>query len=157
MNWGSWLVWGFGSTVVLTILVTATQALGFTRMDLPYLLGTMFTTHRGRAKIAGAVMHLLNGLVFSLVYVAAFHVTGVSTWWFGATIGLVHGAFVLAVALPILPGIHRHMASELHGPSVARQLEPPGFLGLNYGYKTPISILASHIVFGAVLGGFYSA
>ena len=55
-------------------------------------------------------------------------------------IGLVHGAFVLAVALPVLPGVHPRMASELRGPTVARQLEPPGFLALHYGVRTPISV-----------------
>ena len=48
------------------------------------------------------------------------------------------------------------MASELRGPTVAKQLEPPGFLALNYGVRTPISILIAHVAFGAMLGGFYS-
>ena len=48
------------------------------------------------------------------------------------------------------------MASELRGPTVARQLEPPGFLALNYGARTPISMLIAHLAFGAMLGGFYS-
>ena len=41
------------------------------------------------------------------------------------------------------------------GPSLMRQLEPPGFLALNYGYQTPISVIVAHTVFGAILGAFY--
>jgi hypothetical protein len=34
-------------------------------------------------------------------------------------------------------------------------LAPPGFLALNYGKRTPISVVASHLVYGAILGAFY--
>ena len=47
------------------------------------------------------------------------------------------------------------MASEQHGPTPTRQLEPPGFLALNYGRRTPISVLVAHLVYGAILGAFY--
>lgn len=156
MNWGSWLVWGFASTVVLSIVTSVSQGLGLTRMNIPYLLGTMLTPSRDRAKIYGMALHLLIGWGLSLMYVAAFHLAHLFTWWFGAAIGLVHGAFVLAVTLPALPGIHPRMASELRGPTIVKQLEPPGFLGRNYGTRTPISVLVSHLLFGAILGLFYS-
>jgi len=32
----------------------------------------------------------------------------------------------------MLPGLHLRMASEQRGPEPTRQLEPPGFLALNY-------------------------
>lgn len=35
-----------------------------------------------------------------------------------------------------------------------RQLEPPGFFGLNYGYRTPLSIVVAHVAFDAILGTF---
>jgi len=46
------------------------------------------------------------------------------------------------------------MASEYDGPTALRQLEPPGFLGLNYGSRTPLTTLLGQAVYGAVLGGF---
>jgi hypothetical protein len=156
MNWTSWLLWGFAATTVLTTLMAGSEGLGITRMNIPHMLGTMFTPNRDRAKVYGAAVHLLNGWAFSIVYVAAFHVAHLFTWWFGVLVGLVHGAFVAAVAMPVMPGVHPRMASELRGPTVARQLEPPGFLGLNYGVRTPISVLVAHVAFGAILGGFYS-
>jgi hypothetical protein len=94
--------------------------------------------------------------MFSLVYVAAFHEANLFHWWFGACIGLVHGGFVIGVGMPVLPGMHPRMASEIEGPTPVRQLEPPGFLGKNYGIQTPLTTLAAHAIFGAVLGGFYS-
>jgi len=156
VNWGSWLIWGFAGTVVLTTVMSGSQSLGLTRMNLPYLLGTIFTPNRDRAKVYGIVVHLLNGWLFTLVYVAAFHAASHFPWWFGAVIGLVHGAFVLVVAMPILPGMHPRMASEIQGPTVVRQLEPPGFVGRNYGMRTPICALAAHVIFGAILGALYS-
>ncbi|WP_373048548.1 hypothetical protein [Vulgatibacter sp.] len=155
MNVGAWLIWGFAATVVLTTLMAGSQAANLTRMNLPYLLGTMVTPSRDKAKVLGIVMHLVNGWVFSLVYVLAFHQLGVATWWWGATVGFVHGAFVIAVAFPALPGIHPRMASETRGPTVVRHLEPPGFLGRHYGMRTPVSVLLSHLVYGGILGAFY--
>jgi hypothetical protein len=155
MNWGSWLLWGFVATLVLTLALVASQELRFTRVNLPYVLGTMFTPDRSRAKLLGALVHLLNGYVFSLVYVAAFESWGDAGWWRGAAIGAVHATGVLVLGMPLLPGLHPRMASEHAGPTVHRQLEPPGFLALHYGRRTPISIVVAHLLFGAVLGAFY--
>src|SRR5688572_7399460 len=156
MNVGSWLLWGFVGTVVLTALMSGSQGLGLTRMSLPYLLGTMFTPSRDRAKLIGILVHFVNGWIFSLVYIAAFHAWGASSWWLGALIGLVHAFFVLTVGMPMLPGLHPRMANEQYGPTVVRQLEPPGFFALHYGVRTPVSVLLAHAVFGVILGGFYS-
>ena len=155
INWGSWLVWGFAATVVLTTLASASQGLGLTRMSIPYMLGTMLTPGRDRAKLAGFVMHLVNGWIFSFVYVLAFHQWGGPASWKGAAIGFVHGAFVLTAGMMILPGLHPRMASEQHGPTVVRQLEPPGFLALNYGGRTPVAVMLAHLAFGAILGAMY--
>lgn len=156
MNWGSWLLWGFIGTVVLTTAMAGSQGLRLTRMSLAYMLGTMFTPSRDRAKALGFALHLVNGWIFALVYVAAFNLWGRSTWWLGALIGLVHGSFVLTAGMRLVPGIHPRMASEDQGPTIVKQLEPPGFLALNYGVQTPISVLVAHILFGAILGAFYS-
>jgi uncharacterized membrane protein YagU involved in acid resistance len=155
MSFHSWLIWGFASTVILTTLMAGSQGVGMTRMNIPFLLGTMITPDRDRARLYGIGLHLLNGWLFSLVYVATFHAWGGPTWWKGAAIGLVHAAFVLAVAVPALPAVHPRMASDQRGPTVVRQLEPPGFLALHYGRATPISVVLAHLVFGIVLGGLY--
>jgi uncharacterized membrane protein YagU involved in acid resistance len=155
MNWDHWLLWGFVSTVVLTAILAGSQGLGLTRMNLPYLLGTIFTPNRDRAKLYGILIHGVNGWIFSLIYVAAFHVWGVASWWLGAITGFVHAFFVLTVLMPILPAFHPRMANEQFGPTVVKQLEPPGFLALNYGVGTPISVMIAHIIFGVILGVCY--
>ena len=156
MNWPSWLLWGFTATVVLTALLAGSRGLGLTRMDLTYLLGTIFTPDRDRAKLVGVFVHFVNGWIFSLLYVAAFQAWGMATWWLGALIGLVHASFVLTVLMGTLPAMHPRMANEQRGPTVVRQLEPPGFMALHYGLRTPLAVLIAHLVFGAILGAFYT-
>lgn len=156
MNVASWLLWGFVATVVLTAIVAGSRGIGWTRMDLTYLLGTIFTPDRDRAKLYGILVHFLDGWIFSLLYVAAFESWGRANAWLGALIGFVHAAFVLGVAMSFLPAMHPRMANELQGPTVVRQLEPPGFLALHYGIRTPVAVVLAHVVFGAILGAFYS-
>jgi hypothetical protein len=155
MNWASWAVWGFGATVVLTMILAMSQGMKWTRLNILLMLGTMVTADRDKAKWIGIWMHMLNGYVFSLVYVAAFEVWGGADWQRGALIGLVHALFVLAVALPCLPAVHMRMANEYYAPQGLKQLEPPGFLALNYGISTPLAIIMAHLIFGAILGHFY--
>ncbi len=156
MNWASWAVWGFGATVVLTTILGLSQGVKITRLNILFMLGAIFTSDRDKAKWYGTFIHLLNGYLFSLIYVAAFHVWG-SSWQHGAVIGFVHSMFVLAVALPAMPAIHPRMNSEYYVTNTMRSLEPPGFFALNYGMSTPVSIIAAHIVFGIILGTFYKA
>jgi hypothetical protein len=142
---------GFGATVVLTLLLVAAQGVGLTRMNLPYLLGTMFTPDRDRARLIGVLVHLVNGWIFSLVYFAAFAVVGGASLPFGAGIGLVHGLFVAAVGLPVLPAFHPRVARPNAGPTTERRLEPPGFMARNYGWSTAAVLVAGHVVFGILL------
>jgi len=155
MNLASWLLWGFVSTIVLTTVLAGSQGIGMTRMNIPYLLGTMITPNRDRAKLVGILFHVMNGWLFSLLYIAAFHAWDAANFWLGSLIGLVHASFVLVVGMPSLPGMHPRMASEQYGPTIVRQLEPPGFLALNYGFQTPVSVLVAHALFGGILGSFY--
>src|SRR5712691_7950991 len=149
------LLWSFVATLFLTGLLSASQGLGLTRMNIPYMLGTMLTPDRDRAKLSGFFLHFLNGWGFAFLYTAAFESWRRSGWWRGAAIGIVHGLFVLVAGVPLLPALHPRMASEQHGPTPTRQLEPPGFMALNYGARTPLSVMLAHIVYGAILGAFY--
>lgn len=155
MNRRGTLLWGFVATVALTGLLAGSQSLRLTRMNLPYMLGTMVTAERDRAKVVGFALHLLNGWIFATVYVAAFESWHRATWWLGAGIGLVHALFVLVAGLPLMPGIHPRMASVTTGPTPTRHLEPPGFMALNYGTRTPLSVIVAHLAYGAILGAFY--
>jgi len=155
MNFGHTVFWGFVGTVILTALMSGCRGLGLTRMDLPFMLGAIFTPNRDIAKWIGFLTHIVIGWLFAFLYVEAFVSSGVRNWWFGAAIGLVHAMFVLLVGMRLLPGIHPRMADELRGPDPTRQLEPPGYMALHYGRGTPITTIIAHIVYGSVLGLFY--
>jgi hypothetical protein len=55
--------------------------------------------------------------------------------------------------------IHRALcirtSNEQQGPTPTKQLEPPGFMALNYGRRTPLSLILAHLVYGGILGAFY--
>jgi hypothetical protein len=67
-------------------------------------------------------------------------------------LGVLHGAVALLVIVPLLPGVHPHMASERAGLTAGAGLEPPGLLGLNYGRETPLVTMVAHVVYGVALG-----
>lgn len=155
MNWPSWLLSGFVATLALTTMLSASQGFGLTRMNLPYLIGTFITPQREKAKLYGFMIHLLNGLGFSILYVLVFQTLNTANWWLGLLLGLAHALFVLTVGMALMPGLHPRMASEQHGPNANRQLEPPGFMALHYGIQTPLSVFLAHALFGAIIGSLY--
>jgi len=155
MNWESWLLSGFLATLALSTVLSLSQGIGLTRMNIPYLLGTMVTPDRQRAKLYGFVIHIVNGWLFSILYVWIFESQRLATWWFGMLIGLAQALFVLTVGMTLMPSFHPRMASEQHGPNASRQLEPPGFMALSYGFRTPLSVFIAHAAYGAMLGSFY--
>jgi uncharacterized membrane protein YagU involved in acid resistance len=154
VDWAGWATFGLGSTVALTSIMILAQVVGLSRMDIPMMLGTMFFEDLDRARVVGFLVHLINGQLFGLLYAGAFAALDLATWWLGAIFGLFHGVVALLVLVPLLPGIHRRMASERGGPDLNAVLEPPGLLALNYGRETPLITLAAHVVYGASLGGF---
>ena len=117
MNWESWIVSGLIATIALSALLTASQGLRLTRMNVPYLLGTIITPERERARLYGFFAHLLNGWFFSFFYVYIFEARHMVNWWFGLLIGLAHAVFLLTVVMSLLPSIHPRMASERKGPT----------------------------------------
>jgi hypothetical protein len=151
---GAVLLWGLIATVAMTTILQGSQGLGLSRLSLPFLVGTLFTPNRNRAVVVGFIAYTIGGWLFAVLYFLFFASLGVATWWLGALVGFLHGLFLLVCALPLLPYAHPRMASEHEGPGKDYMLEPPGFLGLNYGRHTPITTLLGQTVYGATLGGF---
>jgi len=152
VDWTGWAVYGLVATGVLTALLSLSQLAGWTRMDLPLLLGTMFAADPDRARAIGFVIHLANGQVFALVYAAAFAARGHAGLAFGASLGAVHALVSRTVLVPALPAVHPRMASTRAGPATGAVLEPPGVLALHYGRQTTLVSLAARIAYGALLG-----
>ncbi len=107
---------------------------------------------RGTEEGAGASYPLQAPVLDSSGPAEARHL---ASWWFGTLLGLAHALFVLTVGVNLMAAVHPRMAREQHGPTATRQLEPPGFMALNYGLRTPISVFVAHAVFGAILGALY--
>jgi hypothetical protein len=155
--WGT-LVGGFLGTVVLTTLLRGATELGWTRMDLPFLLGTAVTADRARAKVVGYALHFVFGLLFALGYWLVFAAAGQAGIVIGSLVGLVHGLFAgTALVSILLPAVHPRMGTGFDAAGSSPLLEPPGFMLINYGRQTPLATIVSHIVYGAIVGGFAAA
>lgn len=146
------LLWGLIATMCMGAILFASQNLGWSRLDLPFLLGTIFTGERHAANVLGFALTILIGWFVAFFYYLFFAALGQANWWLGAITGFVHGLLVLTALLPLLPYIHPRVASEYDGPSPRRRLEPPGFLALHYGYRTPVITLLAQTVYGTILG-----
>jgi hypothetical protein len=129
---------------------------GWSRLNFPLLLGALFTGDRGAANVLGFVLYLLFGWLIALFYDVLFALLGGGGWAVGLGAGLVHGLLMLTVLLPLMPYVHPRMASEFDGPDARRRLEPPGFLALHYGYRTPVALLVAYAAYGTILGLGYA-
>lgn len=143
--------WALLATVTMTGIMQAAQGLGFSRMSLPFLLGTWITGRRPVALVIGVVIAFAIGALFAHGYFVAFEIVGGGGWWFGSLLGFAHGLAVLLLFLPVMPYLHPRVATEYDAPTPRRRLAPPGFLGLNYGIGTPAAILIAQTAYGAVL------
>lgn len=89
-------------------------------------------------------LYIAGGLVLPMLYAwilqAAF--ADISAL-LGAALGAIHG--ILAVAF--LPLVGMISASVRQGDAM-----PPGRLGLEWGWGTPVGILTGHVLYGALLG-----
>ena len=152
--WGA-LAGGVVGTIVLTSGLRIAQELGWTRMDIPLLLGCMFTDDRSRANVIGYAVHFSNGLVFALGYYGIFRAVDQAGWAFGAALGVVHAAFSGgALVTVLLPAVHPRMGTPWSDAEETPLLEPPGFMLVNYGRRTALWTLVVHIAYGAIVGGF---
>ena len=101
------------------------------------------------------MVHLVNGVLFSLVYAAIFEASGHAGWLFGLLLGAVHAAFVGGPLMNmLLPAVHPRMGKPWTDATETPLLEPPGFLLVNYGTMTMVVTTLLHLVYGAIVGAF---
>jgi hypothetical protein len=149
------LAGGFVGTLVLTTVLRFAQVAGLTRMDIPLLLGTVFSEDRRSASVIGYALHFVNGQLFALGYAAIFYAVDQAGWLFGMALGLIHAAFAGGALVNILlPAIHPRMGTRWTDASQSPLLEPPGFMLLNYGRHTALVTVLAHLAYGALVGGF---
>jgi len=154
--WGA-IAGGFVGTLLLTTGLVAASELRLTRVDLPFLLGTMLVADRTRAKALGYLLHFVAGLIFALIYYAVFTAIDESGWLLGGMFGVLHGTFAATALVGILlPVVHPRMGTSDTAADSSPLLEPPGFLMLNYGRSTPLVTVLVHVIYGTIVGGFVS-
>ena len=152
--WGA-LAGGLIGTMVISIGLQLGQAAGWTRKDLPLLLGSAFAEDRNRARAIGWALHLAYGLLLSLVYAAVFAAVGHAGWLFGLALGAVHAGFVGGpLSNLILPAVHPRMGRPWSDARDTPLLEPPGFMLVNYGSGTVVLTTVLHLAYGTIVGGF---
>lgn len=157
MSIGDSFFWSLAATTAMTMVFQVSRGMGFSRLNIPLLFGAYLSANRTVANLSGVMMYLVGGWFFTWAYVWAFSVLEVDHWIAGLLLGLSHGIGLVTVLLPVLPYVHPRVATEYDSPDSERRLEPPGFLGLNYGAGTPVAALIAHALFGVVVVSGYLA
>ncbi len=120
------------------------------KMNLFRPLGTMMFRDGPMAYAAGAMMHVMMSIVFGLIHVALYTAFGLESalvaW--GTLFGLVHW-LVSGMGLGMVPVMH---------PLIKRgEMQSPGAFALGYPSMTAMGFLMLHILFGILVGAFYTA
>ncbi len=120
------------------------------RMNLFLMLGTMMFRDRGMAIVAGGMMHAMMSIAFGLIHVAFFVAFGLESslvaW--GILFGVVHW-MISGMGLGMLPMMHPLIRTG--------EMDAPGAFALSYPSMTAMGFFMLHIVFGILVGAFYTA
>ena len=130
----------------LGIAVVPTQM----KMNLFRLLGTMLLEEGTAAYVLGGMVHAMMSVVFGLIHVAlytAFDLESNLAAW-GLLFGVGHW-MIVGMALGMMPIMHRGIRSG--------SIEAPGFYALSYPRMTAMGFLVLHLVYGVLVGVFYTA
>lgn len=148
INVGKALVGGFVGTVLITALMYGGPLMGFPRMDIATMLGTMVVADPGPAFWVGMLIHFMMGtVILALAYAALYRFLPGPPWARGAIWGLVFWVLAMAVVMPMMSVIHPMVATS--------RMPAPGFFSLNMGVLAPIGSLIGHLIYGVVLGAIY--
>jgi len=126
---------GFVATAIVSILFVMKAAMGL-MPDLNII--AMLSGMMGGALIMGWVAHFVIGAVIWGVLFALFHpiIPGGNLWLKGVVFGVAAWLLMMIVVMPMLGA---------------------GLFGMNFGMVAPAMTLMVHVIFGAALGGVYSA
>ena len=120
------------------------------KMNLFQLLGTMMLKKGPMAYVMGAMVHAGMSTAFALVHAAlfdAFDLTSSLAAW-GLLFGLVHWAIV-GMGLGMMPLMHRGIRQGV--------VDAPGAYAKNYPAMTIMGFLMLHLLYGVLVGAFYTA
>ena len=116
MNFVAAIVAGLVGTAAMTILMMLAPMMGMPKMDIVGMLGSMFTTNQGTAKLIGLVIHFMMGIIFAIIYALLWSFgVGASTWLWGLVFGFVHG-LVAILTMPMMMKMHPRPPEMTPGP-----------------------------------------
>ena len=130
----------------MTGLIMAARLAGLGWTDIIAIEGAFFAEPNSkRARTSGAMVHLGMCLWISGAYLLGFRSTGLRpSWKTGALGGLIHA---------LIGGLVAAFVTTRH-PRRA-DLELPGFAGSALGLRGVVGWLASHLLFGSLVGWQY--
>lgn len=115
---------------------------GLTRLRPAATLGALVLRPGRAGALVGGIIHLVVGtLAFPALYAVAFRLAGQADAPIGAALGLAHGCLA-GLAVPFAWRGAGHAGSA-------------GALGMRLGAATPFGIVATHVLYGALLGYIY--
>lgn len=120
------LLAGFVATLVMTMTMRLANAAGITQMPpMELVTGSMISGNPETARGSGSS----------------------ASWLVGLVIGLVHGAVVGLVFMPLMPAMRPRMSSVSSAAAAGHagevHLSAPGIFGSHWGAMTPVGLLAA--------------
>jgi hypothetical protein len=161
------LLAGSIATAAFTVPMYVARAAGLSRADLPMLLGTFVCRPGNGARAIGMVPHLLMSVAaIPVAYRSGFDLLGLHpNVRNGALLSIPHlagsAAFMSVVGrmnpraidppdLPFEP-LQKRLHDEAQAEKMGRVLAP-GFAGRKLGWLAPLSLVAGHLLYGAIIG-----
>lgn len=135
---GRSIVWGALAGAIATLGLEAVRLtgyeMGYMPGNMPRLMGVLLLNRFAlgpsvASDFAGWAYHFWNGASFGILYAVIF---GVSRRWVGVLYALLVGFGFLVSPVALSMGV--------------------GYFGLQFSIGFPITVMAAHVVFGALLG-----
>ncbi len=146
------IVAGLAGTIAMTVLMMIAPMMGMPKMDIPGMLGSMFSA-KGNT-VLGYVMHLMNGVIFAIIYALIWSTGFLPTNLTGGVVG----GLALGLAHWIIVGLLFAMVPIMHAGIKAGEVKAPGLYMTNMGGTMGfIGGMMGHLLFGLVVGVVYAA
>ncbi len=141
-NFGRAMLAGLIATIIMSIVQAMAPMMGFPRMDIAAMVGSML----GGNLVAGWIVHLMMGtILWAAVYAYIVEPRlGGAAWVRGLTYGFLLAVFVLIIGFPMV------------GAMFSSPTPKPGFLAMGMGGAMgTMGVIFGHLVYGLVLGTIY--
>ena len=140
------IVAGIVATIVITIMMALGPRMGMPKMDMPGMLGAMFSKESNRT--LGMIIHLMMGAIFAIIYAALWN-AGIGS------VGILWG-LIFGVAHWLVVGLVMGAMPMMHAGIQAGTIDTPGiYMTASAGMAGFVGGLMGHIVYGIVTALIY--